>query len=61
MCIFQIQNHEILFILLSKWCTLFYINSIKRYGDAEEGQVWFGVGTFGTGDDEMMGLGNCYR
>ena len=40
---------------------MFYINSIKRYGDAEEGQVWFGVGTFGTGDDEMMGLGNCYR
>ena len=26
-----------------------------------EGQVWFGVGTFGTSDDEMMGLGNCYR
>jgi len=23
--------------------------------------VWFGVGTFGTEDDEMRGLGNCYR
>jgi len=23
--------------------------------------VWFGVGTFGTGDDAQMGLGNCYR
>jgi len=23
--------------------------------------VWFGVGTFGTGDDPMQGLGNCYR
>ena len=31
------------------------------YGDALEGQVWFGVGTFGTSEDEMRGLGNCYR
>ena len=23
--------------------------------------VWFGVGTFGTNEDAMMGLGNCYR
>ena len=23
--------------------------------------VWFGVGTFGTMDDSMQGLGNCYR
>lgn len=23
--------------------------------------VWFGVGTFGTSDDPMQGLGNCYR
>ena len=23
--------------------------------------VWFGVGTFGTDEDEMQGLGNCYR
>ena len=23
--------------------------------------VWFGVGTFGTNDDVMKGLGNCYR
>jgi len=23
--------------------------------------VWFGVGTFGTSDDPMMGLGACYR
>ena len=24
-------------------------------------EVWFGVGTFGTEDDVMRGLGNCYR
>ena len=36
-------------------------SNILSYGDAVEGQVWFGVGTFGTSDDEMMGLGNCYR
>jgi hypothetical protein len=23
--------------------------------------VWFGVGTFGTDNDPMLGLGNCYR
>ena len=23
--------------------------------------VWFGVGTFGTDEDKMQGLGNCYR
>ncbi len=23
--------------------------------------VWLGVGTFGTADDPMQGLGNCYR
>jgi len=33
--------------------------SKRVYG--AEGQVWFGVGTFGTGDDPMQGLGNCYR
>ncbi|XP_059084701.1 uncharacterized protein LOC131881768 [Tigriopus californicus] len=25
------------------------------------GDVWFGVGTFGTTEDAMQGLGNCYR
>ena len=23
--------------------------------------VWFGVGTFGTEEDAIQGLGNCYR
>ena len=23
--------------------------------------MWFGVGTFGTSEDAMQGLGNCYR
>jgi len=40
----------------------------KKIGKQEEAfkartgeDVWFGVGTFGTMDDPMQGLGNCYR
>ena len=33
-----------------------------RYGENRQvSGVWFGVGTFGTQDDPMQGLGNCYR
>lgn len=33
----------------------------RLYGGDSSKYVWFGVGTFGTQDDEMQGLGNCYR
>ena len=32
----------------------------REKGEAT-GDVWFGVGTFGTTEDPMQGLGNCYR
>eukprot|EP00095_Tigriopus_kingsejongensis_P008632 maker-scaffold426_size175065-snap-gene-0.36 protein:Tk08632 transcript:maker-scaffold426_size175065-snap-gene-0.36-mRNA-1 annotation:"endoglucanase" len=33
---------------------------MKMEGQASN-DVWFGVGTFGTTEDAMQGLGNCYR
>ena len=34
---------------------------IRRATGEASGDVWFGVGTFGTTEDAMQGLGNCYR
>ena len=33
----------------------------RRATGEASGDVWFGVGTFGTTEDAMQGLGNCYR
>jgi len=33
----------------------------EAFNDRTGDNVWFGVGTFGTSDDPMQGLGNCYR
>jgi len=33
----------------------------RVFGGDSSKHVWFGVGTFGTEDDVMRGLGNCYR
>lgn len=33
----------------------------KKFEERTGNKVWFGVGTFGTEDDVMMGLGACYR
>ncbi len=46
---------------ISKFTLLSWLGISSSYGADESQHVWFGVGTFGTSDDPMQGLGNCYR
>jgi len=33
----------------------------EKFNERTDDNVWFGVGTFGTSEDPIQGLGNCYR
>ena len=43
------------------WRHPLFFASKHRFGGDSDNYVWFGVGTFGTDEDPMRGLGNCYR